>query len=173
MTDTPINPDVVELITGLSINSENPRDWTHRDGRPLTDKEQALLGTATRADLQAAREFNQHRREHHQRSIDFGEQSISYRHGFGALSDMARYALRDMAILAEYAPLAGTVLTLEALTEPDSVLDALIALVGTAPGELAHFEHEGADVVAGHLRAAAESFAAGLESLRRAAPPRP
>lgn len=171
MTDTPVNPAVVALITGLRINSENPRDWTHRDGSPLTREERDLLGAATSADLQAANDFDQHHIEQLERGNNFRSERISHRLAFGALSDMARYALRDLALLVENAELAGPALMIEALTEPDSVLDALIDLVAAAPGELAYFEHEGADVVAGHLRAAAEAFAAGREALRRAAPP--
>jgi len=74
----PIRAEVVALLADLNPDPDTQiRLWTHRDGRNLTPHEAELVGSATRAELQAARDYWQHAADHnreqgdaHQRILD-------------------------------------------------------------------------------------------------------
>ncbi|MFE6397498.1 hypothetical protein [Streptomyces alboflavus] len=55
MPHSPIRPEVVVLITDLDLDPRDDRTRPyHRDGRPFTRAEHALLATSTKAEIAAA-----------------------------------------------------------------------------------------------------------------------
>jgi len=48
-------PEVVALLTDFDVKGAGPHQrFVHRDGRPFTDEETDLIGSATEEDLRAA-----------------------------------------------------------------------------------------------------------------------
>lgn len=48
-------PEVVALLTDFDVqHTDSPQRFVHRDGRPFTEEETDLIGSATDEDLRAA-----------------------------------------------------------------------------------------------------------------------
>lgn len=60
MSETSIRPEAVALLTDVAIDPhQHYTQWTRRDGTPLTDEEQRLIGSATAPELQAVADYSQ------------------------------------------------------------------------------------------------------------------